>query len=80
MKKLIFTLTVAFATFNVFSQAPIVEKTQPLSKNASVFANTIYHFTPEFGAALEYQRLQTTPLINSVRKNDHFNLTFVYSF
>lgn len=52
----------------------------PLSKNASVFANTIYHFTPEFGAALEYQRLQTTPLINSVRKNDHFNLTFVYSF
>ena len=46
----------------------------------SVFANSIYHFTPEFGAAIEYQRLQTKPLVDGIRKNDHLNLTFVYSF
>ncbi len=35
MKKIIFTIAVAFATFNTFSQTQVVEKVQPLSKNAS---------------------------------------------
>jgi hypothetical protein len=50
------------------------------SRNATVFANTMYRFTPEFAAALEYQRLVTQPLRDSARRNNHFNLTFAYSF
>ena len=51
-----------------------------LSQNSTVFANTIYQFTPEFGAAFEFQRLRTEPLRSAARKNKHFNLTFAYSF
>lgn len=51
-----------------------------LSRNASVFANTIYHFTPEFRAAFEYQRLETRPVAGSLRRNNHLNMTFAYSF
>ena len=52
----------------------------PLTRNATYFANSIYNFTPEFRAAFEYQRLSTRPVGDSVRRNNHFNLTFAYSF
>ncbi len=51
----------------------------PLSKNGTVFANGIYSFTPEFRAAFEYQRLMTRGT-DERRRNNHFNLTFAYSF
>ena len=51
-----------------------------LSRNATLFTNTIYRFTPEFAAALEYRRLVTRPAADSTRRNNHFNLTFAYSF
>ncbi len=51
-----------------------------LSRNSSIFANTVFSFAPEFRAGLEYQRLQTKPMTGGIRKNDHFNLTFAYSF
>jgi hypothetical protein len=52
----------------------------PLSKNGTFFANSIYNFTPEFRAAFEYQRLSTKPAAGSLRRNNHLNLTFAYSF
>lgn len=53
-----------------------------LSRNGTFFANGIYSFTPEFRAALEYQRLVTRPAGTGVgiNRNNHFNLTFAYSF
>ena len=51
-----------------------------LSRNASFFANTIYKLTPEFGMSLEWRKLQTTPLRGNMRTNNHFDLTFAYSF
>jgi hypothetical protein len=50
------------------------------SRNGALFANTTYQFTPEFAAALEYQRLVTKPVTDTSRRNNHFNLTFAYSF
>ena len=50
------------------------------SRNASFFANTIYHLSPEFGMSLEWRKLQTTPMRGSRRTNNHFDLTFAYSF
>jgi len=53
-----------------------------LTQNATVFANGIYSFTSEFRAGLEYQRLVTRPLGSGIssNRNQHFNLTFAYSF
>ena len=51
-----------------------------LARNDSIFANTIYQFTPEFGASLEYRLLETKPRVGALRRNHHFNLTFAYSF
>jgi hypothetical protein len=53
-----------------------------LSRNSTYFANGIYSFTPEFRAAFEYQRLATRPAGTGVdtNRNNHFNLTFAYSF
>ena len=51
-----------------------------LRRSASFFANTIYHFTPEIATSLEWRKLQTTPIIGRVRTNNHFDLTFAYSF
>jgi hypothetical protein len=53
-----------------------------LSRNATFFANGIYSFTPEFRAAFEYQRLTTRPVGTGIDtdRNNHFNLTFAYSF
>jgi len=52
----------------------------PLARNVTYFANSIYNFTPEFRAAFEYQRLSTKPIGNNDRRNNHFNVTFAYSF
>jgi hypothetical protein len=51
-----------------------------LSRNTTFFANSIYNFTPEFRAAFEYQRLATKSVVDNPRRNNHFNLTFAYSF
>ena len=51
-----------------------------LKKNSSPFANTIYQVTPELGMSLEWRKLETTPLRGGVRRNNHFDLTFAYSF
>jgi len=52
----------------------------PLSRNGTFFVNSIYNFTPEFRGAFEYQRLSTQPVAGSIRRNNHLNLTFAYSF
>jgi len=49
-------------------------------RNTTVFANGIYSFTPEFRASLEYQRLVTRAVTRAQNRNNHFNLTFAYSF
>jgi hypothetical protein len=48
--------------------------------NTSAFWNAIYQFTPEFAGSLEYRRYRTgnVPVGNAL--NNHFNLTFNYSF
>jgi hypothetical protein len=51
-----------------------------LSRNASFFANSIYRPVPEVGMSLEWRKLQTRPLRDVTRTNNHFNLTFAYSF
>lgn len=51
-----------------------------LHRNSSIFGNTIYQLIPELAISLEYRRLETKPRVGAVRKNDHFNLTFAYSF
>ena len=52
----------------------------PLARNASVFANTIYHFTPEVAASFEYRWLVTRPSTGESRRNNHFNLVLAYTF
>jgi hypothetical protein len=51
-----------------------------LRNNATYFANGIYNFTPEFRAAFEYQWLATKPVDEDGPTNNHFNLTFAYTF
>ncbi len=51
----------------------------PLRKNAGTFWNAIYRFTPEFAGSFEHRR-QNTTAASAKRANDHFNLTFMYSF
>src|SRR6185369_12021105 len=51
-----------------------------LTRNGTFFANTIYNFTPEFRGGFEYQRLATKPVGSSINTNNHFNLSFAYSF
>jgi hypothetical protein len=58
----------------------LVKFPAPLRGNATYFANSIYNFTPEFRAAFEYQRLATKPIDANSRTNNHFNVTFAYSF
>jgi hypothetical protein len=50
------------------------------TQNGTFFANGIYSFTPEFRAAFEYQRLNTRSVSSGNNRNNHFNLTFAYSF
>lgn len=66
-----------FGTDRLFD---IAKFSPTLSRNATVFANSIYRFSPEFAAALEYQRLMTKSVRGPLRRNNHFNLTFAYSF
>ena len=66
-----------YGTDRLFDQ---IKYPAPLSRNANFFANTIYNFTPEFRGAFEYQRLQTKWIPEGLRKNNHFNLSFAYSF
>lgn len=51
-----------------------------LGANSSVFANTIFRFTPELATSFEYRWLRTTPEQGVVRHNNHFNFVFAYSF
>jgi hypothetical protein len=52
----------------------------PLIRNSTVFANTIYQFTPELATSFEYSWLSTTPAVGKARRNNHFNLVLAYSF
>jgi hypothetical protein len=51
-----------------------------LTRNGTFFANSIYNFTPEFRGAFEYEHLATRGTTIGSQRNDHFNLTFAYSF
>jgi hypothetical protein len=51
-----------------------------LGQNSSVFANTIYQFTPEFATSFEWRRMRTTPIDGPGRSSHHFNMAFAYSF
>ena len=51
-----------------------------LKANDGMFGNFIYEFTPEFSGSLEYRRQKTTSNNGSDQRNNHFNLTFAYSF
>jgi hypothetical protein len=58
----------------------LVKFPEPLIRNRTFFANSIYNFTPEFRGAFEYQHLVTRITNTGSQRNDHFNLTFAYSF
>ena len=51
-----------------------------LRENSSVFANTIYQFTPEFATSFEWRRLLTRRVTRARAHNNHFNMAFAYSF
>jgi hypothetical protein len=48
--------------------------------NTGAFWNTIYQFTPEFSGSLEYRHQRTRNAPGTTARNNHFNLTFAYSF
>ena len=48
--------------------------------NTSAFGNAIYRFTPEFAGSFEYRHHQTGNAPSGRAINNHFNLTFNYSF
>ncbi len=48
--------------------------------NTSAFWNAIYQFTPEFAGSLEYRHQRTGNAPTGKADNNHFNLTFNYSF
>ncbi len=51
-----------------------------ISENASLFANAIYQFTPEFATSFEWRRLMTRRVDAAEGSNNHFNMAFAYSF
>lgn len=72
-------LNAGFGTDRLFDlRAPLATIRYP--SNASVFANFIYRFTPEFESSLEYRWLASEPLSRILRHNNHVNLVFVYRF
>ena len=48
--------------------------------NTSAFWNAIYQFTPEFAGSLEYRHQRTGSAPSGKASNNHFNMTFTYSF
>lgn len=51
-----------------------------LRTNDGVYANTIFHFTPEIATSFEYRWLSTTPVSGPARRNNHIDMVFAYSF
>ena len=51
-----------------------------ITENASLFANAIYQFTPEFATSFEWRRLMTHRVDAAELFNNHFNMAFAYSF
>ncbi|HEV2350579.1 MAG TPA: hypothetical protein VG028_12115 [Terriglobia bacterium] len=51
-----------------------------LNRNTSVFANTIFQFTPEVAASFEYRHLVTRPFTGVLRTNNHVDVGIAYSF
>ncbi|HLY60418.1 MAG TPA: hypothetical protein VKV95_06590 [Terriglobia bacterium] len=51
-----------------------------LNRNTSVFANTIFQFTPEVAASFEYRYLVTRPFTGVLRTNNHVDVGIAYSF
>ena len=52
----------------------------PINRNSAVFANTIYQFTPEVAASLEYKFMFTKPFEGAQVRNNNLNLGVAYSF
>jgi len=70
-------LNSGYGTDRLFDRAAFAAA---LDRNASVFANTIFRFTPEVAASFEYRWLATRPAAAPTRRNNHFNFVFAYTF
>jgi hypothetical protein len=51
-----------------------------LNRNTALFGNTIFRFTPEFAASLEYRYMATRPFGGATRLNNNVALGVAYSF
>jgi hypothetical protein len=51
-----------------------------LTGNTSVYANTIFRWTPELASSVEYRWLSTVPAQGEARRNNHINFVLAYSF
>jgi hypothetical protein len=51
-----------------------------LNRNTTVFANTIFQFTPEVAASFEYRHLVTQPFAGWLRTNEHLDVGIAYRF
>lgn len=54
--------------------------TVTLVGNTSVYANTIFRWTPELASSIEYRWLSTAPKQGEARRNNHINFVLAYSF
>ncbi len=51
-----------------------------MAGNTSVYANTIFRWTPELASSIEYRWLSTEPKQGEARRNNHINFVLAYSF
>ena len=52
----------------------------PINRNSAVFANTIFQFTPEVAASMEYRFMFTKPFEGVQARSNNLNLGIAYSF
>jgi hypothetical protein len=50
-----------------------------LTGNTRVYANTIFHWTPEFASSFEYRWLSSVPTQGDARRNNHLDFVLAYS-
>ena len=51
-----------------------------LNRNTALFGNTIFQFTPEIHASLEYRHMITVPFDGVKRRNHNVNFAIAYTF
>lgn len=51
-----------------------------LNRNTALFGNTIFQFTPEIRASLEYRHMITVPFDGVKRRNHNVNFAIAYTF